>query len=351
MSPLASPSSNLPTPTTSLRERINALPEWEKLPIIEVRVGSDSDFPKIRKILEWLRDYPVLVRIASAHRTPHEMAAIAQAFPEVLLVCEGDSQLLDSVGNRIVNYSKEDQGLVDKMEVIFSIACAGWAAQLPGMTAAETYIPTVGFSVPSSILWQIDSLLANLNMPPGTALGMWSKQKIIAEVARLAYDNHKNISDKIYLGEWVVLDKISLWLIEKFWLKTTKVIQESHIGIYKHRINEWRPTWDHSERWLQAFGGNHIPLVTPTIRGRVLNNSSWPNAWRTGCIIQNLMKAPGLLTSMQIQEEEKYGNSILFAARVRAIMDRPRDAHIEYNRELAKWARKNDNGVVAQQLL
>ncbi len=53
------------------------------------------------------------------------MAAIAQAFPEVLLVCEGDSQLLDSVGNRIVNYSKEDQGLVDKMEVIFSIACAG----------------------------------------------------------------------------------------------------------------------------------------------------------------------------------------------------------------------------------
>lgn len=87
----------MPKPELSLEQRVARLEEGKKLPVIEIRVGSDSDFPKIQGILTGLEDYPVVVRIASAHRTPEAMAELARAFPNVLILCESDEKkgLLD----------------------------------------------------------------------------------------------------------------------------------------------------------------------------------------------------------------------------------------------------------------
>ena len=55
---------------------------------VEIRVGSDSDLPKIKPLIDQLREsnITVLVRILSAHRTPEAMAQAAKNFPEVQFV-------------------------------------------------------------------------------------------------------------------------------------------------------------------------------------------------------------------------------------------------------------------------
>gem|GEM_PF-4871672 len=52
---------------------------------VELRVGSDSDFPKLDLLTTLLKQekIPVLKRILSAHRTPDKMAQAAKNFPSV----------------------------------------------------------------------------------------------------------------------------------------------------------------------------------------------------------------------------------------------------------------------------
>jgi 5-(carboxyamino)imidazole ribonucleotide mutase len=105
--------------------------------LVGVVMGSDSDWPIMRKAVEVLEEFGVAheARVVSAHRTPDllfEYAAMAR-----------------------------ERGL----KAI--IAGAGGAAHLPGMVAAKTIVPVLGVPVPSRHLQGLDSLLSMVQMPRG----------------------------------------------------------------------------------------------------------------------------------------------------------------------------------------
>lgn len=106
-------------------------------PRVAIVVGSDSDLPLVREAYNLLCDCGVAcdLRVASAHRTPEEVAAFAR--------------------------SATDQGV----EVI--IACAGLAAHLPGVIAAHTTLPVIGIPRVAGGLGGMDALLSIVQMPPG----------------------------------------------------------------------------------------------------------------------------------------------------------------------------------------
>jgi 5-(carboxyamino)imidazole ribonucleotide mutase len=139
-------------------------------PKIEIRGGSDSDLPKIQEvffILDQL-DIDYVLRILSAHRTPHEMMAKAQ-----LLAQEGFAVCIGS---------------------------AGGSAHLPGMTASETPIPVIALPVKTSYLDGLDSLLSMVQMPPGIPNGVvginQSKSAALA-AAQIAYLGDPHVIQKI----------------------------------------------------------------------------------------------------------------------------------------------------------
>lgn len=109
--------------------------------MIEIRTGSDSDIPKIQAAHDLLRalGVPFRQRILSAHRTPQLMAEEARG--------------LEAAGVKV------------------SIAAAGGAAHLPGMTASETLVPVVGIPVPTEALGGLDSLYSIAQMPEGCPVG------------------------------------------------------------------------------------------------------------------------------------------------------------------------------------
>ncbi len=98
-------------------------------------MGSDSDWPKIKKVADALREFdvPFEVRVMSAHRTPGVVTEYAT--------------------------SAADRGL----KVV--IAAAGGAAHLAGVIAAHTSLPVVGLPVPTPDLGGLDSLLSTVQMP------------------------------------------------------------------------------------------------------------------------------------------------------------------------------------------
>jgi 5-(carboxyamino)imidazole ribonucleotide mutase len=100
-------------------------------------MGSDSDLPTMEPAVRLLERLGVTceVRVISAHRTPKEMVAFAEA--------------------------AADRGL----KVI--IAGAGGAAHLPGMVASLTILPVIGVPVQSRALSGVDSLHSIVQMPGG----------------------------------------------------------------------------------------------------------------------------------------------------------------------------------------
>ncbi len=108
-----------------------------QLPKVGVIMGSDSDWPTMKKACDILDelDIPYEKKVVSAHRTPDMMA----------------------------DYGKNarERGL----KVI--IAGAGGAAHLPGMTAAYTTLPVIGVPVKTSTLSGLDSLYSIVQMPNG----------------------------------------------------------------------------------------------------------------------------------------------------------------------------------------
>ncbi|KAL8821151.1 MAG: hypothetical protein Q9223_000751 [Gallowayella weberi] len=106
-------------------------------PLVAVTMGSKSDSSVLAsgiKLLEQL-EIPFTVTITSAHRTPEKMMTFAK--------------------------EAADQGI----KVI--IAAAGGAAHLPGMIAANTWLPVIGVPVRGSVLDGHDSLLSIVQMPRG----------------------------------------------------------------------------------------------------------------------------------------------------------------------------------------
>ena len=100
-------------------------------------MGSDSDLPTMEPAVQILERFGVAceLRVLSAHRTPLEMVAFAEA--------------------------AAGRGL----KVI--IAGAGGAAHLPGMVAALTTLPVIGVPVLSRALSGVDSLHSSGQMPAG----------------------------------------------------------------------------------------------------------------------------------------------------------------------------------------
>ncbi len=110
-------------------------------PLVSVVMGSASDWATMQHCVEWLGQFgvPNEHKIVSAHRTPELLADFARG--------------------------AADRGV----QVI--IAGAGGAAHLPGMIAAQTWLPVLGVPVESRALKGLDSLLSIAQMPAGVAVG------------------------------------------------------------------------------------------------------------------------------------------------------------------------------------
>jgi 5-(carboxyamino)imidazole ribonucleotide mutase len=106
-------------------------------PIVGIVMGSDSDWPLVKKAFDTFKEFGVEceVRVISAHRTP-DLAA---------------------------EYSKT--ALERGIKVILS--AAGGAAHLGGILAAHTTLPVIGIPVAGGALNGVDALLATLQMPSG----------------------------------------------------------------------------------------------------------------------------------------------------------------------------------------
>lgn len=106
-------------------------------PLVGIVMGSDSDWPLVKKAAETLESFGVAYekRVISAHRTPEEA----------------------------IDYSKtaEERGL----KVI--IAAAGGAAHLGGVLASSTTLPIIGIPVAGGALNGLDALYATVQMPSG----------------------------------------------------------------------------------------------------------------------------------------------------------------------------------------
>lgn len=106
-------------------------------PKVAIVMGSDSDFPIIKRCIELLKKFGVELEVfvCSAHRTPDKASEISK--------------------------NAEKNGF----DVI--IAAAGKAAHLPGVLAAYTVLPVIGVPIESSVLGSLDSLLSIVQMPSG----------------------------------------------------------------------------------------------------------------------------------------------------------------------------------------
>jgi phosphoribosylaminoimidazole carboxylase PurE protein len=111
-------------------------PAMEQIKVAIV-IGSDSDLPVMELAAGILRRFgvPHLVTVASAHRTPEKVAALARRAWE------------------------EDWKVF--------IAGAGMAAHLAGFLAAYTVLPVIGVPMEASALGGLDALLSTVQMPGG----------------------------------------------------------------------------------------------------------------------------------------------------------------------------------------
>jgi 5-(carboxyamino)imidazole ribonucleotide mutase len=109
--------------------------------LVSVVMGSATDWETMKHCVALLDrlGLPNEHRIVSAHRTPDLMAKFARE------AAERGVQVL--------------------------IAGAGGAAHLPGMIAAQTWLPVLGVPVESRALKGLDSLLSIAQMPAGVAVG------------------------------------------------------------------------------------------------------------------------------------------------------------------------------------
>lgn len=104
---------------------------------VAVIMGSDSDYPIVKKALQMLKSFSVEyeVRVMSAHRTPAQACAFA------------------------ADAKQNGFGAI--------IAAAGKAAHLAGVLAAHTTLPVIGIPIKASVLDGMDALLATVQMPKG----------------------------------------------------------------------------------------------------------------------------------------------------------------------------------------
>ena len=135
-----------------------------KTPKAAVIMGSDSDFPVVKKCIVMLKKFGIEadVNVISAHRTPDAAAEYAK--------------------------SARENGI----DII--IAAAGKAAHLAGVLAAFTTLPVIGIPMKSSTLDGLDSLLSMVQMPKGIPVanvaidGADNAGILAAQILALKYD-------------------------------------------------------------------------------------------------------------------------------------------------------------------
>ena len=133
---------------------------------ISVVMGSKSDWPTVKETCDILDEFGVSYEknVISAHRMPNEMFAFAQ----------------NAVDNGVKVIS----------------ACAGGAAHLPGMIAANTPLPVIGIPGQTKALGGMDSLLSIVQMPAGIPVATTAIGKAGAKNAALLALQILGITDK-----------------------------------------------------------------------------------------------------------------------------------------------------------
>lgn len=119
-------------------------PSSSKKPVVGLIMGSQSDWPTMRKAAEILAALGIAheTRIVSAHRTPERLYVYAKG---------AAARGLKAI-----------------------IAGAGGAAHLPGMTASMTTLPVLGVPIESKALKGLDSLLSIAQMPGGVPVATFA---------------------------------------------------------------------------------------------------------------------------------------------------------------------------------
>lgn len=267
---------------------------------IEIRVGSDSDIPKIKEILKYLDDNAIEYHggILSAHRTPNEMLRAARD--------------LEEKGYKV------------------SIAGAGGSAHLAGMTASETAIPVIAVPVISSAMKGLDSLLSMMNMPPGVPNGC---VPIYGEecAARMAYqiltlgDDASAVKDEVYIQPNDY--HIDFSLLERLGIRTTDS-PHGNIGIFFDDI-------DKSTRPYEAIEEAHVPLVIPM--------SDKPVCIEDGTIQKiSRINMDALYMPLNVAKPNMT-NAFLYSAQILGLRNPGiRDAFMDYRKELADQVREKN---------
>ncbi len=104
---------------------------------VAVLMGSDSDFPVVKKALDILDRFGIGydVRVLSAHRSPHAFHEFANS--------------IENLGFDLV------------------IGAAGRAAHLAGVLASFTTLPVIAIPIASGSLQGVDALYSTIQMPSG----------------------------------------------------------------------------------------------------------------------------------------------------------------------------------------
>ncbi|MBN1503536.1 MAG: 5-(carboxyamino)imidazole ribonucleotide mutase [Candidatus Eisenbacteria bacterium] len=135
-------------------------------PVVLVFIGSRSDLEAMaeaRRTLDWF-GVPVRVVVASAHREPDRVRALARK-------ARGE-------GVKVV------------------IAAAGMAAHLAGAIAAQTTLPVIGVPLETEPFGALDSLLSTVNMPAGVPVAVVSPGRAGAVNAALLAVEMLSLTDK-----------------------------------------------------------------------------------------------------------------------------------------------------------
>ena len=136
---------------------------------IAIVMGSESDREVVNEALPYLSHFKIEVeiKVMSAHRSPKQVQTFAE--------------------------SAEDSGY----QVI--IACAGLAAHLPGVVAADSTLPVIGVPLAAGALNGIDALYSIVQMPAGVpvatmAIGKSGMKNAAIFAAQIIARSDKNVA-------------------------------------------------------------------------------------------------------------------------------------------------------------
>ena len=295
---------------------LERLPQWSNIP--EIRVWSDSDLPKLMKLIESLtKDWIwYILRVQSAHRMPGDMMASAKAFPEILLSEYLPNNLRDAVAWK-------------NLKVALCIAAAWGSAHIAWMTASETQIPVVAYPVPASATWQISAFYSMIDMPPWIPNWVQTDLNSIFETTKKLLKLKKDWKrPKIYIPHEIQsLDKISIINELTKFADLVEIPESADIWIHTVRIDT---------KWQEILPNNWVNVIIPTVENPITfenlwetyKNATWLNNW--------------LLMWQSIESNINATNSLLYLAQLVSMIS------WEEAEELLNWLKNYRNWLTTE---